>query len=90
MILMVLLYYCIAVISATLFGALIGLKLSFDMDSFESSLLFPTPIVALGLTAIFGYLFSLDIISSVAIGIFASIFSKCANKIFPGVLDGNN
>ena len=65
------------------------MKISFDMDSFEGSVLFPTPFVALGLTALIGYLITLDLISSVIIGIFASVFSKFANKIFPGVTDVN-
>jgi len=78
-------YYAISVACAVVFGAFMGMKFSFDMDSFEGSLLFPTPFVALGLTALLGYFVSLDMISSAVIGIFAGIFSKCANKIFPGV-----
>ncbi|ABO34447.1 membrane-bound hydrogenase subunit ehaA [Methanococcus maripaludis C5] len=81
--------YAVALVSSIVVGAILGMKISFDMDSFEGSVLFPTPFVALGLTALIGYLITLDLISSVIIGIFASVFSKFANKIFPGVTDVN-
>ena len=81
--------YAVALVSSIVVGAVLGMKISFDMDSFEGSVLFPTPFVALGLTALIGYLITLDLISSVIIGIFASVFSKFANKIFPGVTDVN-
>ena len=81
--------YAVALVSSIVVGAILGMKISFDMDSFEGSVLFPTPFVALGLTALIGYLITLDLISSVIIGIFASVLSKFANKIFPGVTDVN-
>ncbi|MBA2857580.1 energy-converting hydrogenase A subunit A [Methanococcus maripaludis] len=77
--------YAVSLVSAIVVGAVLGMKLSFDMDSFEGSVLFPTPFVAIGLTALIGYLINLDLVSSIIIGIFASVFSKFTNKIFPGV-----
>jgi len=82
--------YAVALVSSIVVGAVLGMKLSFDMDSFEGSVFFPTPFVAVGLTALIGYLITLDMVSSAIIGIFASVFSKFANKIFPGVTNDIN
>jgi len=77
-------------ISSIIFGAILKLPLKPDMDSFECNVLFPTIFVALGLTAITESLFGLDVVLCVIIGMVSALFSKYANRIFPGVEYGDN
>ncbi|AEH07011.1 energy-converting NiFe hydrogenase A subunit EhaA [Methanothermococcus okinawensis] len=83
--------YSSSVISSLIIGALIRLPLKPDMDSFEGNVLFPNIFVALGLTAITNFLFNINmdiisyLIAGIVIGIISALFSKYANRIFPGV-----
>ncbi len=82
-------YYVVSTIVALIAGLLIRLPISIDSDSFEGNILFPTVFVALGLTAIVEYLFNLNLIVCLLIGILSALFSKYTNRIFNGVDYGN-
>lgn len=81
-------YYGISVVSSLIFAFLLRMPLFPDTDSFETYVLFPTPFVALGLTGILKFLFGLDVVICVVVGIISALFSKYANRIFPGVSYG--
>ncbi|MDK2789739.1 MAG: energy-converting hydrogenase subunit [Methanothermococcus sp.] len=81
-------YYSISVVSSLIFALLFRMPLLPNMDSFETYVLFPTPFVALGLTGILKLLFGLDVVICVVVGIVSALFSKYANRIFPGVSYG--
>jgi energy-converting hydrogenase A subunit A len=83
-------FYGISVISSIVIGAMLKLPLKPNMDSFEGNILFPTVFVALGLTAITEFLFGLDIVLCIIMGITSALFSKYTNRIFPGVDYGNH
>ncbi|MBP2172857.1 energy-converting NiFe hydrogenase A subunit EhaA [Methanococcus voltae] len=74
--------FVIAVLVSMTIAYLLKLKISYDMNSFEPTALFPTPFVAVGLTAIMHRFIELDVVVAVSIGIISGIFSKYANKIF--------
>ncbi|WP_292461200.1 energy-converting NiFe hydrogenase A subunit EhaA [Methanothermococcus sp.] len=82
-------FYGISIISSIIIGILLKMPLKPNTNSFEGNILFPTVFVALGLTAIAEFLFGLDIILCVIIGVFSALFSKYINRIFPGVDYGN-
>ncbi|XRO76097.1 energy-converting NiFe hydrogenase A subunit EhaA [Methanocaldococcus sp. 28A] len=50
--------------------------------SFETSIMFPTPILALGIEAIFRNLFGDYISLAILAGIFGALLSKYADKLF--------
>jgi energy-converting hydrogenase A subunit A len=83
------LYYGISTILSVILGILVKLPIKIDSDSFEGNALFPTIFVALGLTAIIDYLFGLNVVVCVIIGITSALFSKYVNRIFNGVEYGN-
>jgi len=82
-------YYGISVVASLVIGILLRLPIKVNPDSFEGNVLFPTVFIALGLTAIVDYLFSLNMVLCVGVGIISALFSKYANRIFPGVEYGN-
>ncbi|HIP17245.1 MAG TPA: hypothetical protein EYG76_02945 [Methanothermococcus okinawensis] len=82
--------YIISVIISVIIGLIIKLPLKLDKKSFEGNLFFPTIFIALGLTSIVEFLFGLNIIFSLFIGLISPIFSKYVNIIFPGVKYGSH
>ncbi|MCS3900902.1 energy-converting NiFe hydrogenase A subunit EhaA [Methanococcus voltae] len=74
--------FVIAVLVSMVVAYLLKLKISYDMNSFEPTVLFPTPFIAVGLTAIMHKFIELDVVVVVSIGIISAIFSKYVNKIF--------
>ncbi|MEO2117951.1 MAG: energy-converting NiFe hydrogenase A subunit EhaA [Methanocaldococcus sp.] len=50
--------------------------------SFETSILFPTPVLALGIEAIFRNLFGDYIVLAVFAGLFGALLSKYSYKLF--------
>lgn len=82
-------YYVISVMVSVVMGLIIKLPLKLDKESFEGNLFFPTIFIALGLTSIVEFLFGLNIIFSLFIGLISPIFSKYVNIIFPGVEYGS-
>ncbi|WP_456419640.1 energy-converting NiFe hydrogenase A subunit EhaA [Methanocaldococcus infernus] len=53
-----------------------------DKFSFEASVIFPTPILALGFYAIFKHLFYPSLFFSVLAGILGFLLSKYSDKLF--------
>lgn len=82
-------YYGISIVASLVIGMILKLPVKVNTDSFEGNVLFPTVFVALGLTAIIDYLFSLNAIACLGVGIISALFSKYANSIFSGVEYGN-
>ena len=79
-------YYAVSVIASIIFAFMLKMpvipKERPIRDSFETSVLFPTPIIALGLTVIDKILFAPDLVSCVLIGLISALFSKFSDKIF--------
>jgi len=50
--------------------------------SFQTSIIFPTPILALGIEAIFRNLFGNYIVLAVFAGLFGALLSKYSDKLF--------
>ena len=83
-------FYSISVVSSIAIGVMLKLPLKPNMDSFEGNVIFPTVFTALGLTAITEFLFGLDAVLCVILGVVSALFSKYTNRIFSGVDYGNH
>ncbi|ENN96758.1 membrane protein-like protein [Methanocaldococcus villosus KIN24-T80] len=75
--------YILAIIVSMIFAYLFKLPLiPKSKFSFQTSIIFPTPIIALGFYVIFKYLFFDSISFSIISGIIGAVFAKYSNKIF--------
>ncbi|MFU8652140.1 energy-converting NiFe hydrogenase A subunit EhaA [Methanotorris formicicus] len=79
-------YYVVSVIASIIFALIMKVPIIPKerpiRDTFETSVLFPTPIIALGLTAVDKVLFTPDLMSCVLIGLISALFSKFSDGIF--------
>ncbi|ACX72333.1 conserved hypothetical protein [Methanocaldococcus vulcanius M7] len=82
----ILVLYAISLITSIVVAALLKMPLIQKSRpirfSFETSILFPTPILALGIEAIFRNLFGDYITLAFFAGLFGALFSKYSDKIF--------
>jgi len=82
------LYYILSVVTSLVVGLVIGLPPKVDINSFKGNLFFPTVFIALGLAAVTDFLFTLNLVFSILVGVVSSLFSKYVDVIFPGVSYG--
>ncbi len=85
-IMQILILYLVSLITSIVVAALLKMPLIQKSRpirfSFETSILFPTPILALGIEAIFRNLFGDYITLAFFAGLFGALLSKYSDKIF--------